>query len=257
MRLAASRDFSRPALAYVRNFLRRARQQWQLHVTAAIRPEADHVGQFRPDPRMVFRRPVGRSRSTRSTRTSTTSSIRHASRQSPATASPRRFIMRGPANYHGTARSRASSSPTSQTFDFLPGLLSGFGLSANYTYMTARACRTPSSTADADQTSPVPPGNLPLEQLSKHNINVAVFYEKGPLDPRRLQLAVEVPATASDVIFPYFSIFNAATGQLDASPFCTSRRTEGRRPGGEPDQRGHQDPAAVYARRCWRRVPTS
>jgi outer membrane receptor protein involved in Fe transport len=66
----------------------------------------------------------------------------------------------------------------------------------------------------------VPPGNLPLEQLSKHNINAAVFYEKGPVSLRAAyNWRSRFLLTAADVIFPYYSIFNNATGQLDASAF--------------------------------------
>jgi len=66
----------------------------------------------------------------------------------------------------------------------------------------------------------VPPGNLPLEQLSKHNFNVTAFYEKGPLSLRAAyNWRSRFLLTASDVIFPYYSIFNEPTGQLDASIF--------------------------------------
>jgi hypothetical protein len=49
---------------------------------------------------------------------------------------------------------------------------------------------------------------------------VEAFYERGPVS---LRLAYNWRSrfllTASDVIFPYFPIFNEATGQLDASAF--------------------------------------
>ena len=68
--------------------------------------------------------------------------------------------------------------------------------------------------------STVPPGNLPLEQLSRHNYNVAAFYEKGPISLRAAyNWRSRFLLTASDVIFPYYSIFNEPTGQLDASIF--------------------------------------
>ena len=68
--------------------------------------------------------------------------------------------------------------------------------------------------------STVPPGNLPLEQLSKHNVNVAAFYEKGPLSMRAAyNWRSRFLLTSADVIFPYFPIFNEDTGQLDASIF--------------------------------------
>jgi TonB-dependent receptor len=131
------------------------------------------------------------------------------------------IIIRGPANYHGHGKIKGFEVAYQQTFDFLPGLLSGFGVNANYTYIDSSGL--PNSFLNGGNnanTSPVPPGHLPLEQLSKHNINVAAFYEKGPLSIRAAyNWRSRFLLTASDVIFPYFSIFNAPTGQLDASIF--------------------------------------
>jgi outer membrane receptor protein involved in Fe transport len=63
---------------------------------------------------------------------------------------------------------------------------------------------------------------LPLEQLSKHNANFTMFYEKGPLSLRgSYSWRSKFLLTARDVIFPYFPIYNDATGQLDASIFYT------------------------------------
>ena len=47
-----------------------------------------------------------------------------------------------------------------------------------------------------------------------------MFYEKGPISARvAYNWRSKFLLTAADVIFPYTSIFNAATGQLDASLF--------------------------------------
>src|SRR6185503_1321750 len=68
--------------------------------------------------------------------------------------------------------------------------------------------------------STIPAGDLPLEGLSKHNVNATVFYEKGPISIRAAyNWRSRFLLTAADVIFPYTSIFNEATGQLDASIF--------------------------------------
>ena len=64
-----------------------------------------------------------------------------------------------------------------QFFDFLPGLLSGFGLQANYTYVDSNVTN-PFAVAGSGQTQ------LPLEKLSKHNYNLIGLYEKGPLTAR-------------------------------------------------------------------------
>ncbi len=65
-----------------------------------------------------------------------------------------------------------------QFFDFLPGLLSGFGFQANYTY------------ADSNVTNPFSgpgsplPRQVPLEKLSKNSYNLIGLYEKGPVTAR-------------------------------------------------------------------------
>ncbi|MBB4608867.1 TonB-dependent receptor [Sphingomonas yabuuchiae] len=64
-----------------------------------------------------------------------------------------------------------------QFFDFLPGLLSGFGMQANYTYVDSNVTN-PFAIAGSGNTQ------LPLEKLSKHNYNLIGLYEKGPLTAR-------------------------------------------------------------------------
>jgi outer membrane receptor protein involved in Fe transport len=51
-------------------------------------------------------------------------------------------------------------------------------------------------------------------------VNVAGFYEKGPVSVRvAYNWRSRFLLTAADVIFPYYPIYNEATGQLDASAF--------------------------------------
>ena len=108
-----------------------------------------------------------------------------------------------------------------QTYDFLPKPLDGLGVSANYTYIESEGL--PNSflnTGAPVNPSTIPPGNLPLEQLSKHNVNATVFYEKGPFSLRAAyNWRSRFLLTPADVIFPFYSIFNESTGQLDASIF--------------------------------------
>lgn len=59
-----------------------------------------------------------------------------------------------------------------QWYDFLPGLLSGLGLQANYTYVDSSA---PSSVVGL---------STPLAQLSRHSANLIGMYEKGPINVR-------------------------------------------------------------------------
>ncbi len=58
-----------------------------------------------------------------------------------------------------------------QFFDFLPGLWSGLGLQANYTYVDSRV-QTAANTY------------MPLPKLSKNSYNLVGLYEKGPVQAR-------------------------------------------------------------------------
>lgn len=97
-------------------------------------------------------------------------------------------------------------------FDFLPGIWSGFGVQANYTYVDSKA-----PSPDAQDTS----GNrlnVPLEKLSKHSYNLIGFYDRGPISARvaynwRSSFVVTTRGNGSGNL----PIFNAARGQVDAS----------------------------------------
>ncbi|GAB5349708.1 TonB-dependent receptor [Alteriqipengyuania sp. 357] len=65
----------------------------------------------------------------------------------------------------------------SQSLDFLPGLLSGFLVQANYTYTDATG--TVFTDGDAED-----PRDIPLPATSRHTFNVALGYDKGPIDLR-------------------------------------------------------------------------
>jgi TonB-dependent receptor len=112
-----------------------------------------------------------------------------------------------------------------QTYDNLPGWLSGFGLQANYTYVSSS--NVPQSTLSetdpdvaAGNQSTVPVEDLPLEGLSKHTVNFTPFYEHGPFEARlAYSWRSEFLLTIRDVIVPFQPIYNEATGQLDASMF--------------------------------------
>ncbi|HEY6816186.1 MAG TPA: TonB-dependent receptor, partial [Croceibacterium sp.] len=138
-----------------------------------------------------------------------------------AAGETRDVLVRGPANYDGTGKIKGFEVAYQQTYDFLPGILAGFGTSANYTYIDSSGLpNTFLNGGNVPNNSNVPPGNLPLEQLSKHNVNVALFYEKGDVSLRAAyNWRSRFLLTASDVIIPYYSIFNEPTGQLDASIF--------------------------------------
>jgi TonB-dependent receptor len=136
-------------------------------------------------------------------------------------------FIRGPANFKGHGKIKGFEVAYQQTFDFLPSFFSGFGVNANYTYIESKGL--PNSFLSGGLPAPVSPNgqnfNLPLEQLSKHNVNVTLFYEKGPISLRAAyNWRSRFLLTSADVIFPYAPIFNEATGTLDASAFVTVRK---------------------------------
>jgi TonB-dependent receptor len=129
----------------------------------------------------------------------------------------------GPANYSAERGNvRGFELSYQQTYDFLPGVLSGLGFNGNYTYIKSKGIPNAEigGIEDPGQASNLVAGNLPLEQLSKHNVNATLFYEKGPLSLRgAYNWRSRFLLTSRDVIFPYYPIYHAATGQFDASIF--------------------------------------
>ena len=128
---------------------------------------------------------------------------------------------RGPANFDGTGKIKGFEVAYQHTFDFLPGFLSGLGVNTNYSYIESSGLpNTFLNTGSPVNQGSIPPGNLPLEGLSKHNVNASVFYENELVSLRAAyNWRSRFLLTAADVIFPYTSIFNEPTGQLDASIF--------------------------------------
>jgi TonB-dependent receptor len=226
-RLAASKDFARPALADIRNFLTPGFDQTSNTVTATagnpfLKPITSNnydatlewyfggsrVGSLTFDVfykgihNYVFQQVVGRD----ITLGGVTENV----------------AVRGPANYSGTGKVKGFEISYTQTYDFLPGILSGFGLSANYAYVESKG--VPNSFLNGGAPTSIPPigsgFTLPLAQLSKHTINIEPFYEKGPISIRlAYNWRSRFLLTESDVIFPYFPIFQKAYGTLDASAF--------------------------------------
>lgn len=114
-----------------------------------------------------------------------------------------------------------------QTFNFLPSPFDGFGVNANYTFVSSTGVKqsTLSETdpnVAAGNISTVDTSKLPLQGLSKHNFNVSPFYEKGPFAIRAAySWRSRYLLTTRDVIVPFQPIMNEAMGQLDASIFYT------------------------------------
>lgn len=107
-----------------------------------------------------------------------------------------------------------------QTYDFLPGVLSGLGTQLTYTYVDG---------SDFGNTNLA--GNLgpfadsqPLAGISKNTVNATVFYEKDWLSMRAAyNWRSAFLITPRDDIFPFSPIWGESTGQLDGSIFVTVR----------------------------------
>jgi TonB-dependent receptor len=133
-------------------------------------------------------------------------------------------LLRGPSNFSGHGKIKGFEVSYQQTFDFLPSPLNGLGVNANYTYIESKGL--PNAFLNGgnlpNNSTVSPSGNMPLEGLSKHNFNITAFYEKGPISLRAsYNWRSRFLLTVTDVIFPFYSIFNEPTGQLDASLFIS------------------------------------
>ena len=118
-----------------------------------------------------------------------------------------------------------------QTYDFLPGLLSGLGVQASYTYVDGGDFSNP-NLQDAGSPS-IANGILPLNAspfvefqplagISEHTINGTIFYEKGPISARAAyNWRSEFLVTPRDDLFPFSPVWQESGGQLDASLFYT------------------------------------
>lgn len=105
-----------------------------------------------------------------------------------------------------------------QTFDFLPGFLSGLGTQLTYTYVDGGAFRNTNLANNQSDFAPF----QPLAGISKTTINAVLFYEKDWLSARAAyNWRSDFLITPRDDIFPFSPIWGEATGQLDASIFVT------------------------------------
>ena len=136
--------------------------------------------------------------------------------------------VKGPANTQ-SGNLKGFEVTYQQTYDFLPGLLSGLGTQFTYTYVDGSDFSNP-VLSDVGQSSITTATNelnagafvaqQPLAGISEHTINATVFYEKGPLSARAAyNWRSEYLITPRDDIFPFSPIWQDDTGQLDASIF--------------------------------------
>jgi TonB-dependent receptor len=103
-----------------------------------------------------------------------------------------------------------------QTYDFLPGFLSGLGSQLTYTYVDGGDFR---NTDRAGTLGPFAAGQ-PLAGISESTVNATLFYEKDWLSARvAYNWRSAFLITPRDDIFPFSPIWGESTGQLDGSIF--------------------------------------
>jgi len=114
----------------------------------------------------------------------------------------------------------------SQFFDFLPGALKGLGVQVNYTFLQSSkvhgttSCDPNHGNGSCPSSDVVTNPGLPMQGLSPHNYNVTGMYEHGDWSARlawswRSRYLI-TPVDSGDTYLP---MWNAASGQLDASIF--------------------------------------
>ena len=108
-----------------------------------------------------------------------------------------------------------------QYFSFLPGVLRGVGVQANYTYVDSEGARN-ASADPYDSTQITNSGlHLPLEGLSRNAYNIAGLYDLGPISARLSYSWREkylLTTSAANINIPAWA---GDFGQLDASVFYT------------------------------------
>ncbi len=128
----------------------------------------------------------------------------------------------GPQNSPGHSNVKGFELSYQQSLTFLPGLLSGFGIQANYTYVDpSKISSALGGVADAGTTT-VNIGALPLAGLSRHTVNAEVFYEKGSISLRAAyNWRSRYLLTVRDEILPFLPIYSDSYGQLDGTALLT------------------------------------
>ena len=128
----------------------------------------------------------------------------------------------GPQNAEGHSNVKGFEVSYQQTYDFLPGFLSGLGVQANYTYVDPSNIPQGRAAQATSPTTTIDVSRLPLEGLSKHTVNATVFYEKGPLSLRAAyNWRSKYVLTVRDEIAPFLPIYSGSFGQLDGTILYT------------------------------------
>jgi TonB-dependent receptor len=134
-------------------------------------------------------------------------------------------IVTTPINSPETGKVRGLEVGYQQTYGFLPGLLAGLGLSANFTYVHSSGVSQQQLDPNdpnvaAGVISSVDTGKLALQGLSKYQFNIGPFYQQGGLELRAAyNWRSRNLLTIRDVIVPNAPVYAESYGQLDASIF--------------------------------------
>ncbi|MEG3173625.1 TonB-dependent receptor [Sphingomonas sp. ZB1N12] len=134
-------------------------------------------------------------------------------------------IVTTPLNSTDTGRLKGLELGYQQTYDFLPGMLAGLGFSGNFTYIESSG--VPQQTLDPNDPnvtagiiSNIDTAGLPLQGLSKYQVNVGPFYQRNGLEVRAAyNWRSKNLLTIRDVIVPNSPVFAESYGQVDASIF--------------------------------------
>ena len=146
--------------------------------------------------------------------------------------------LTGPANADGHVKVKGAEASYQQTFDFLPGVLGGFGAQATYTYIDAGSVLISPPSYQAPTTALTGNGaqpplditglydNLQLPGLSKHTFNLSAFYDKYGLYARvAYNWRSKFLLTQQDCCFPFLPVYQLSSGTVDASLFYTVSKT--------------------------------
>jgi TonB-dependent receptor len=145
------------------------------------------------------------------------------------------IVTQRPANATTTGHIYGFEFTYNQFYNFLPDPFDGLGLNFNYTMAISGGIAPLNLNAGSVSPGAIPGegcggspacianfdySKLPLEQISKHNINITGIYAKGPWEARlAYNWRSRFLLTTRDVIYPFAPIFNEPTGTLDASLF--------------------------------------
>jgi len=138
-----------------------------------------------------------------------------------------------PVNAESTGHVDGIELAYNQFMTFLPDPFDGLGLNLTYTFAESggvaplslnSGALAPGSTPGSGCGGPCIPGldygRLPLDQISKHAVNIEGIYEKGPVSFRLAwNWRSKYLLTARDVIYPFAPMFTEPTSTLDGSFF--------------------------------------